>query len=516
MERSLEGWEGVQRQGQDLADRFTLLAQGLGCMLQSHIRTPGTFCNSPAAVDVSSQPSAAENSLQGESEPLLKWRWPWVKCRKFNGRMDRVGAGGKREHASGGASREEALEASSGIQELGHRLGQAGAELGACVGELVGHVVKQCSKPAIGNAATQFKSQSSPLIVNENQQGRELEWREPNKDVQEQGLISRQARRENGLPVSSSHSERVDVSNEEFFAILANSNGKISKQSSITVTTMYDSRTQDIESSVVARGDLWRAEASHGGSSSGSGSPLFMLQVGPVLLVRDSTLLLPVHLSKQHLLWYGFDRKNGLHSLCPAIWSKQRKWLLMSMISLNSLRCSFMDLQCPNGQLTYVAGEGFTGNAFMPAFGGVLQAQGRLPGEARLSFSYKNKLGTRLSPSLLLPERSFSLGVVQPLSWQRSGLMLRPTVQLSVTPTLGGRYPGWRAEVIHLPTEKLSWGCGCSFTLEPCAFASISLGRSKRNGEYTGSSGVVLQVETPLENLRRTSVNIQLNSSIEF
>lgn len=81
-------------------------------------------------------------------------------------------------------------------------------------------------------------------------------------------------------------------------------------QGSINITSTYDSRTNDIESSLVARGDLWRAEASHGRSTSGNeSSPLFLIQLGPVLFVRDTTLLLPVHLSKQHLLWYGFDRK---------------------------------------------------------------------------------------------------------------------------------------------------------------------------------------------------------------
>ncbi|PKU67592.1 hypothetical protein MA16_Dca018895 [Dendrobium catenatum] len=79
---------------------------------------------------------------------------------------------------------------------------------------------------------------------------------------------------------------------------------------SVSITSTYDSRTNDVESSLVARGDLWRVEASHGGSTSGSeGSPLFLIQLGPVLFVRHTTLLLPVHLSKQHLLWYGYDRK---------------------------------------------------------------------------------------------------------------------------------------------------------------------------------------------------------------
>jgi hypothetical protein len=88
----------------------------------------------------------------------------------------------------------------------------------------------------------------------------------------------------------------------------------------MNLSASYDSRTNDVESSVVARGDLWRAEASHssggGGGSSGSsprgagdGANLFLVQLGPVLFVRDTTLLFPVHLSKRHLIWYGFERK---------------------------------------------------------------------------------------------------------------------------------------------------------------------------------------------------------------
>ncbi|BAF18040.2 Os05g0530300, partial [Oryza sativa Japonica Group] len=50
---------------------------------------------------------------------------------------------------------------------------------------------------------------------------------------------------------------------------------------------------------------------------------------------------------------------------------------------------SFMDVQFPNGQLTYVAGEGITASGFFPFFGGLLQAHGKCPGETRLSFSFK-------------------------------------------------------------------------------------------------------------------------------
>ncbi|PPE02264.1 hypothetical protein GOBAR_DD00723 [Gossypium barbadense] len=36
---------------------------------------------------------------------------------------------------------------------------------------------------------------------------------------------------------------------------------------------------------------------------------------------------------------------------------------------------SFVDLQFPNGQLTYVSYEGLTTSAFLPLCGGLLQAQ---------------------------------------------------------------------------------------------------------------------------------------------
>lgn len=287
-------------------------------------------------------------------------------------------------------------------------------------------------------------------------------------------------------------------------------------QGSINITSTYDSRTHDLESSLVARGDLWRAEASHGTSSSrNESSPLFLVQLGPVLLVRDTTLLLPVHLSKQHLLWYGYDRKNGIHSLCPAVWSKHRRWLLMSMICLNPLACSFLDIQFPNGQLTYVAGEGLNMSTYLPVFGGLLQAQGQYPGETRLSFSCKNKWGTHITPMVQLPDKSFSLGLAQSLAWQRSGLLYRPTVQLSLCPTFGGSNPGVKAEAVHAVTEDLTLICGCSYAANPSAYASISVGRSKWNGNV-GTSGVVLKVEKPLSTIGRPSFSMQINSGVEF
>ena len=47
-----------------------------------------------------------------------------------------------------------------------------------------------------------------------------------------------------------------------------------------------------------------------------------------------------------------------------------------------------MDIQFPNGQLTYVAGEGITSSAFFPVLG-LLQAQCAHPDVLKLSFSKK-------------------------------------------------------------------------------------------------------------------------------
>jgi hypothetical protein len=51
-----------------------------------------------------------------------------------------------------------------------------------------------------------------------------------------------------------------------------------------------------------------------------------------------------------------------------------------------------VDLQFPNGQLTYVSGEGLSTSAFLPVWGGLLQAQGQYPGEMRYSYSRKVRI----------------------------------------------------------------------------------------------------------------------------
>eukprot|EP00250_Pteridium_aquilinum_P013575 c21430_g1_i1 orf=1-1410(-) len=468
MERAFEGWEEVQRQGQDIADRFGALAQGLGCMLQSHIR----FSGMPTLLPLhSTEPSLDRQWCEVTIPTSSTCHWPWMfrPSQRAKAHVNRVQFYGmpKVRTSHGDAEMQEKpydADGAASIQELGSRLGQVGAAVGASVGSFMHNAMNNISWPFQADTVSEvffdFLHPRPPISME--YQGNSGDWR--TIDVQQNkggGLAGREFSSSEGFTAEEEDLEEVSdleegfedasgtlvASNEQLHTVLTNSQRNLHRQqSNISVTTTFDSRTQEVESSFIARGDLWRAEASHGGSTSTRGSPpVFLLQVGPILLVRDSTLLLPVHLSKQHLLWYGFDRKNGVHSLCPAIWSKQRRWLLMSMICLNPFTCSFLDLQFPNGQCTYIAGEGLASGAFFHAFGGLIQAQGRYPGDLKVSFSKKVGRGTRITPAMQLPEKSLSLDIVQQLAWQRSGAMVRPTIELSIAPTFGGRNAGWRA-----------------------------------------------------------------------
>ncbi|CAI9088845.1 OLC1v1023289C2 [Oldenlandia corymbosa var. corymbosa] len=428
VERSFEAWEEVQRHGQDLADK---LAQGFTGLIQSHI-TPPQF----------PWPNAQPPKLFEMEFPAQNF----VK-KDFGLAVD-----------------SSAINGVSAIFDIGNKIGQAGVDLGACVNGMVQQFFRRLPVPFRHdeNVGVSLRSEANM----------------PRNDIgitlgEDLGSLAERFRdygyTDNKLVLDSTDEENggTDAKASRLFG---------RSQGTINLTSTYESRTRTVESMLVARGDLWRVEASQGGTTSGSeNSSLFLVQLGPVLFVRDSTLLLPIHLSKQHLLWYGYDRKHGMHSLCPAMWSKHRRWLLMSMICLNPMACSFMDLQFPNGQITYVAGEGVSTSAFLPLCGGLLQAQGQYPGEMRFSFSCKNKMGTCITPMVQWPDKSFSLGLAQSLAWKRSGLMVRPTVQFSLCPTIGGSNPGLQAELTHSLKEEVSLTCGCSLVARPTAFASLSV-----------------------------------------
>ncbi|MBA0822843.1 hypothetical protein Goarm_019621 [Gossypium armourianum] len=479
VERSFEAWEEVQRHGQDLADR---LAQGFTGLIQSHITPPSFPWPNP--------PKSKLFDLEFPSQSFVNkdFGLPIDKSTMFD------------------------------IGDIGNRIGQVGADFSAGLNGLVQQFFRSLPIP--------FRTEESAVLPVRGDMILKVQKAEVGGNDME-GLVGFSDRSKDfGFLENESGSE--GLVDEELSGFNLKSAGLLGRpqQGTINITSTYESRTRDLESSLVARGDLWRVEASNGSSTSGSDNSLFLLQLGPVLFVRDTTLLLPVHLSKQHLLWYGYDRKNGMHSLCPAVWSKHRRWLLMSMLCLNPLACSFVDLQFPNGQFTYVSGEGLTTSAFLPICGGLLQAQGQYPGEMRYSFSCKNKWGTRITPMVQWPDKSFTLGLSQELAWKQSGLMMRPSVQFSLFPTFGGSNPGLRTEVIHTVKEDLNLICGCAVVAHPSAFASISVsypiatssskfGRSKWNGNV-GKSGIVVRVDTPLSSVGRPSFSVQINNVIEF
>ncbi|MBA0606357.1 hypothetical protein Godav_018836 [Gossypium davidsonii] len=478
VERSFEAWEEVQRHGQDLADR---LAQGFTGLIQSHITPPSFPWPNP--------PKSKLFDLEFPSQSFVNkdFGLPIDKSTMFD------------------------------IGDIGNRIGQVGADFSAGLNGLVQQFFRSLPIP--------FRTEESAVLPVRGDMILKVQKAEVGSNDME-GLVGFPDRSKDfGFLENESGSE--GLVDEELSGFNLKSAGLLGRpQGTINITSTYESRTRDLESSLVARGDLWRVEASNGSSTSGSDNSLFLLQLGPVLFVRDTTLLLPVHLSKQHLLWYGYDRKNGMHSLCPAVWSKHRRWLLMSMLCLNPLACSFVDLQFPNGQFTYVSGEGLTTSAFLPICGGLLQAQGQYPGEMRYSFSCKNKWGTRITPMVQWPDKSFTLGLSQELAWKQSGLMMRPSVQFGLFPTFGGSNPGLRTEVIHTVKEDLNLICGCAVVAHPSAFASISVsypiatssskfGRSKWNGNV-GKSGIVVRVDTPLSSVGRPSFSVQINNVIEF
>ncbi|KAE8713024.1 BES1/BZR1-like protein 4-like [Hibiscus syriacus] len=132
----------------------------------------------------------------------------------------------------------------------------------------------------------------------------------------------------------------------------------------------------------------------------------------------------------------------------------------------------------------------------------------------RYSFSCKNKWGTRITPMVQWPDKSFTLGLSQALAWKQTGLMMSPSIQFSLFPTFGGSNPGLQTEVVHTMKEDLNLICGCALAAHPSAFASISFGHSKWNGNV-GKSGIVVRVDTPLSNVGSPSFSVQINNVIE-
>ncbi|PKI52777.1 hypothetical protein CRG98_026852, partial [Punica granatum] len=269
VERSFEAWEEVQRHGQDLADR---LAQGFTGLIRSHMAPPPFSWPNPQSTKLFDLEFPAQNFVKPDFR---------LATEKFNtpGIHDGVSA----------------------FFDIGNKLGQVGVDFGNCLNGFLQQFFRGLPMPFRQDESSMI---SMPVDV--------VATREKNKMgvglPEDVGAMSERLR-DFGFVESE---DGVEGSVEEEVAgFNLRAAGHLGRpQGVVNITSTYDSRTRDVESSLVARGDLWRVEASQGSSTSrNDSSSLFLVQLGPVLFVRDSTLLLPVHLSKQHLLWYGYDRK---------------------------------------------------------------------------------------------------------------------------------------------------------------------------------------------------------------
>ncbi|VAH79482.1 unnamed protein product [Triticum turgidum subsp. durum] len=126
MEISFEAWEGVQRHGQDIADR---LAQGFTGLLQAPPQFP----------------------------------WPPVshKLMPFEIDLPVVPFGAARGAAGAGKDFFPTAAVASVI-DIGGRLGQAGVEIGTSVGGAVQHAVRQLPVPFRGAQIRRRKLQPTP------------------------------------------------------------------------------------------------------------------------------------------------------------------------------------------------------------------------------------------------------------------------------------------------------------------------------------------------------------------
>ncbi|KAF8411092.1 hypothetical protein HHK36_003631 [Tetracentron sinense] len=267
VERSFEAWEEMQRHGHDLADR---LAQGFTGLLHSHMNpSPFSWSNPQKLFDV-------------------EFPYQSFGRKDFGLAMDNSGINGV-----------------SAILDIGNRLGQVGAEFGACLNGVVHQFFRRLPIPF-----RQDENEVASLQADLKNQRTDVGLVRQNEDF---GSLAEQFR---DYGFAENNTVPDELMDEESFGFSLKSSGHFGRpRGTVNIASTYDSRTQNVESSLVARGDLWRVEASHGGSTSGNeNSPLVLIQLGPVLFVRDSTLLLPVHLSKQHLVWYGYDRKSKLRS----------------------------------------------------------------------------------------------------------------------------------------------------------------------------------------------------------
>ncbi|GJN17783.1 hypothetical protein PR202_gb04881 [Eleusine coracana subsp. coracana] len=392
MEISFEAWEGVQRHGQDLADR---LAQGFTGLLHAPPQFPW--------------PPAAHKRMPFEIDlPVV----PFVAHR---------GAAGPKEFPFPAA-------AVSSVIDIGGRLGQAGVEIGASVGGAVQHVVKQLPLPAPFRKGQIRRPKLPP---------QQAPPPSPAASVGESAV---------GLFVERAAVDRCPL--EAAAAAAAAATGSAAA-SSVSGVAGGDDLDEDDEG--------------------------FGCEIGTFGNYKKSKI-------------------TDLHDLNNI----SEGWGLYYLFETPHFFCRFI-----SQSNTCFEWSSFPLSRYMVKASEVVDDVD------------DNKHGTRFTPMFQWPDKSVSLGVTQPLAWKRSGLMVRPSIQVSVCPTFGGNDPGVRAEVAHSLKEELNLMCGLSCSRHPSAFTALAIGRSKWNGQV-GSSGVVITLETPLNNIGRPSLSVQLNGGFEL
>lgn len=257
VERSIEAWEEVQRHGLDLADRLT---QGFTGLIQSHITPPSfTWPNAPQPPKLFDVEFPTHNFVTRDLGLVI----------------EKSGYG---------------VNGVSAIFDIASRLGQAGVDFGANLNGVVQQFFRRLPVP--------FMHEEDTVVLRVDSGDRRTGDLGINMQVHEDiGMLSKRLKDfgYNETEQMKDESEEEEVSG--FNLKLARFSGK--PQGILDLSSTFESRTNDVETSLVAKGDFWRVEASRSGNINPS---LFLLQLGPVLFVRDSTLLLPLHLSKQHLL----------------------------------------------------------------------------------------------------------------------------------------------------------------------------------------------------------------------
>eukprot|EP00271_Cylindrocystis_brebissonii_P017044 TRINITY_DN4260_c0_g3_i1.p1 TRINITY_DN4260_c0_g3~~TRINITY_DN4260_c0_g3_i1.p1 ORF type:complete len:543 (+),score=59.81 TRINITY_DN4260_c0_g3_i1:200-1630(+) len=298
---------------------------------------------------------------------------------------------------------------------------------------------------------------------------------------------------------------------------------------SLTSCLRYDSKSGESESSVAVRGPDWRAEIAGGdllrrrGPRNQGSSPLWELHWMGLIMQQDM-LLVPLHDSSSHGLWWGYNHKRDIHLARGVMKSKSRRWHAESVVTLKPFRCLLWNLRFPNGHYLWSPLHGSSASLFTTIGGGQLQVYGA---EARrnVTFSYDKRLGEwgpTLRHALVFPEGVASVELHHVLATDNRGLFQRRKVDARIVRTASMRSKSTLLEVAYEPNDWLRLSCGASIGRQSLSFASLAIGQSQRTADPRGTRGALsgapalrIRVEVPPVNIRRSTFTLEWNHSFD-